>query len=69
MIYGRLAFNEFAESLGIALMFRAHQVFPDGVQTFFDEKLISIFSATYNNRVKPKIVHLEDGLKTEVIPI
>ena len=69
MTYGRLAFNEFAESLGIVLMFRAHQVFPDGVQTFFDEKLISVFSATYNNRVKPKIVHLGNGLKTEVIPI
>ncbi|MFX1261334.1 MAG: metallophosphoesterase [Promethearchaeota archaeon] len=69
MIYGRLAFNEFTESLGIALIFRAHQVFPDGIQTFFDERLISIFSASYNNRVEPKIARLRDGLKIELIQI
>jgi predicted phosphodiesterase len=68
-IFGRIAFNEFAESLGLSLMFRAHQVFPEGVQTFFDEKLISVFSSSYNNRVKPKIVHLKDGLKTDLIQI
>jgi diadenosine tetraphosphatase ApaH/serine/threonine PP2A family protein phosphatase len=68
-LYGRLAFNEFAELLGLNLMFRAHQVFPEGVQTFFDERLISVFSSAYNNRVKPKIVHLGDDLKTELIQI
>lgn len=68
-IYGRLAFNEFAESFELNLMFRAHQVFPEGVQTFFDGKLISVFSSAYNNRVKPKIVHLRDGLKTDLIQI
>ena len=68
-LYGRLAFNEFTESLGVNLMFRAHQVFPDGVKTFFDEKLISVFSSAYNNRVRPKIVHLREGLKIEIIPI
>lgn len=68
-IYGRLAFSEFVETLGLTLMFRAHQVFPDGIQTFFDNKLISVFSSAYNNRVKPKIVHLRDGLKTELIQI
>jgi hypothetical protein len=68
-IFGRIAFNEFAESLDLSLMFRAHQVFPDGIQTFFDQKLISVFSSAYNNRVKPKIVHLMNGLKTELIQI
>ncbi|MHA2021533.1 MAG: metallophosphoesterase [Candidatus Thorarchaeota archaeon] len=68
-IYGRLAFNEFAESFELKLMFRAHQVFPEGVQTFFDEKLISVFSSAYSNRVKPKIVYLRDGLKTDLIQI
>ncbi|MHA2040997.1 MAG: metallophosphoesterase [Candidatus Thorarchaeota archaeon] len=68
-IYGRLAFKEFSEALGLNLMFRAHQVFPDGVQTFFDDKLISVFSSAYNNRVNPKIAHLGDGLKTELIQI
>ncbi|MHA2140259.1 MAG: metallophosphoesterase [Candidatus Thorarchaeota archaeon] len=67
--YGRVAFKEFAESLGLNLMFRAHQVFPNGVETFFDEQLISVFSSSYNNRVKPKIVHLRDGLKTKLFPI
>ncbi len=68
-IFGRLAFNEFAESLGIVLMFRAHQVFPNGFQKFFDDKLISVFSARYHGRVKPKIAYLRDGLKTELIQI
>jgi hypothetical protein len=68
-IYGRLAFKEFSEALGLNLMFRAHQVFPDGVQTFFDDKLISVFSSAYNNRVNPKIAHLRDGLKTDLIQI
>jgi hypothetical protein len=68
-VFGRLAFNEFMESLGLTLMFRAHQVFPDGVKTFFDGKLISIFSSAYSNRVKPKIAFLRDGLKTELMQI
>lgn len=67
--YGRKAFDEFAHNLEINLMFRAHQVFPDGIQTFFDGRLISIFSTEYNGRVKPKVVRLGKNLQYEALPI
>ncbi|MFX0108797.1 MAG: metallophosphoesterase [Candidatus Hodarchaeota archaeon] len=58
-IFGRIAFDKFSKNLGVRLMFRAHQVFPDGVKFFFDRKLVSVFSSTYTNRVKAKVVRME----------
>ena len=45
-------------NIDVKIMFRAHEVFPDGYKTFFDNKLVSVFSATYGPRVKPKVVRL-----------
>lgn len=69
LTYGKRAFDSFSEDLGIKLMFRAHEVFPDGFQEFFDRKLVSIFSTEYYGRVNPKIVRLGRNLQYEVIPI
>ncbi|MHA1575800.1 MAG: metallophosphoesterase [Candidatus Thorarchaeota archaeon] len=57
-IFGKAAFTKFMEDIDAQVMFRAHQVFPQGYQTFFDKRLVSIFSATYGPRVQPKIVRL-----------
>ncbi|MHA2425992.1 MAG: metallophosphoesterase [Candidatus Thorarchaeota archaeon] len=67
--YGKKAFDQFSENLGVRLMFRAHQVFPEGTKEFFDGRLVSVFSSEYNGRVKPKIVRLGNGLNHETIPL
>ncbi|MDF1540240.1 MAG: metallophosphoesterase, partial [Candidatus Thorarchaeota archaeon] len=65
--FGRKAFDEFSENLGIKLMFRAHQVFPEGIKQFFDGKLVSVFSSEYKNRVRPKVVRLGKDYQYEVL--
>jgi serine/threonine-protein phosphatase PP1 catalytic subunit len=67
--YGKRAFEEFSKNLGVQLMFRAHQVFPEGTQVFFDGRLVSVFSSEYNGRVKPKVVRLGKSLNYEVISL
>ncbi|MHA1909116.1 MAG: metallophosphoesterase [Candidatus Thorarchaeota archaeon] len=67
--YGRKAFKQFSKNLNIHLMFRAHQVFPEGTQEFFEGKLVSVFSTEYNGRVKPKIVRLGKKLHYEPISL
>ncbi len=57
-VFGKTAFTEFMNNIDVKIMFRAHEVFPDGYKTFFDNKLVSVFSATYGPRVKPKVVRL-----------
>jgi len=67
--FGRKAFDEFAEKLGVTLMVRAHQVFPEGIMQFFDGKLVSVFSSEYNDRVKPKVVRLGRNLQYEALQL
>ncbi|MFW9847084.1 MAG: hypothetical protein ACFFD6_10065, partial [Candidatus Thorarchaeota archaeon] len=68
-IFGRIAFKEFAELIDIRLMIRAHQVFPDGVQTFFEKKLYSVFSTSYAGRVKPKILQIKEAHNPQPVQI
>ena len=68
-IYGRKAFDAFSANLGVKLIFRGHQVYPEGIKTFFDGQLASVFSATYRGRVSPKVVRLGKDLNYEPIPI
>jgi hypothetical protein len=56
--YGQIAFDAFMESIDAQVMFRAHEVIPEGYCTFFQKRLVSVFSATYMGRVQPKIVRL-----------
>jgi len=63
--FGKRAFTEFMENVDAQVMFRAHEVFPEGYKTFFDDKLVSVFSATYGTRVQPKIIRLTNDLAIE----
>ncbi|MGY5872469.1 MAG: metallophosphoesterase [Candidatus Thorarchaeota archaeon] len=56
--FGKAAFTKFMNNINAKIMFRAHQVFAPGFQTFFDQQLVSVFSATYGSRVQPKVVRL-----------
>jgi predicted phosphodiesterase len=56
--FGKAALTKFLNAIDVRIMFRAHEVFPEGYRTFFDSKLVSVFSATYGPRVKPKVVRL-----------
>jgi len=67
--YGRKAFDAFAKNLGVSLMIRAHEVFPEGYETFFDGKLVSVFSTEYNDRVKPKVLRIGKNHEFEPLPI
>jgi protein phosphatase len=67
--FGRIAFDEFLENLGLKIMIRAHEVFFEGVKTFFDGRLTSVFSATYRGAATPKVVRVGADLKTEIIPL
>ena len=67
--FGRLAFERFIKALGIKIFFRAHEVFPDGVQSFFDGRLYSVFSTSYNGRVNPKIIKYNGDSKIDFLPI
>ncbi|MBN2230124.1 MAG: serine/threonine protein phosphatase [Candidatus Thorarchaeota archaeon] len=67
--YGAEAFNRFMKDIDAKKMFRAHEVFPEGYRLFFNDRLISIFSATYGPRVRPKIVRLGSELSTELLSL
>jgi hypothetical protein len=56
--YGQVAFDTFMERIDAQVMFRAHEVIPEGYCTFFQGRLVSVFSASYMGRVQPKIVRL-----------
>ncbi|MFW9870898.1 MAG: metallophosphoesterase [Candidatus Thorarchaeota archaeon] len=63
--FGRIAFDEFSADFGIRFFFRAHEVFPEGIKTFFDNQLFSIFSASYRGMAVPKIVRLGGDFNIE----
>ena len=67
--FGRKAFDEFSEMFGIEKFIRAHEVAPDGIRTFFDDRLISVFSASSRGRSNPKVVRLGAALSIEPIEI
>jgi hypothetical protein len=56
--FGQEAFDSFMKNIEAQVMFRGHEVVPDGFLTFFQGRLISVFSASYLGRVTPKIVRL-----------
>ena len=68
-LYGKIGFTEFMKSIDAQIMFRAHQVFPKGIKRFFDNRLVSVFSATYGPRVKPKIVRMSRDLTIEALDL
>jgi protein phosphatase len=69
LFFGSIAFERFISDLGIKIFFRAHEVFPDGIQSFFDGKLYSVFSTSYSGRVNPKIIKFNADSKLDFLPI
>lgn len=67
--FGRKAFDEFSENFGIKKLIRAHEVAPDGIRTFFDGRLISVFSASSHCRANPKVARLGPNLAIESIDL
>ncbi len=67
--FGSIAFEEFLANLNVKLIFRAHEVFPEGIRTFFNGRLFSIFSASYHGVVSPKVIRLGGELNTESVPL
>jgi diadenosine tetraphosphatase ApaH/serine/threonine PP2A family protein phosphatase len=45
-VFGRKVFEEFCRVNNASLVFRGHQVFPEGVRKFFDKRFITVFSAS-----------------------
>lgn len=69
-VFGRDAFEKFAKENGIDLMIRAHEVFPEGYRYFFDEEILSIFSArNYVIPVNAKIAELSSGKDIKLIDV
>lgn len=67
--FGRTAFERFKEDLGISMMIRAHEAFKDGIQTFFDGSLVSLFSASYGGQTNPKFIRMGKDHHYEVLSI
>jgi predicted phosphodiesterase len=67
--FGQRAFDSFMGSIGAQIMFRAHEVVPEGYMFLFQKRLVSVFSASYAGRVKPKIVRLGDNATVEAISL
>jgi diadenosine tetraphosphatase ApaH/serine/threonine PP2A family protein phosphatase len=68
-IFGEKAFDEFCNQLDIKLLFRAHQVFPEGIKKFFEGRLVSVFSSRYRGRVNPKVARLGKNFQIEELAI
>jgi len=59
--FGKLAFEEFMERSDLRMLIRAHEFFPEGVRSFFDERLLSVFSCRYYGG-RPSAIRLKrDG--------
>ena len=67
--FGRKAFNEFSKNLGVKIMFRAHEVFPEGFKKFFDGRLFSVFSASYRGAAIPMVLRLGGDFKVKPIKL
>jgi predicted phosphodiesterase len=67
--YGQKAFDTFMMNIDAQMMFRGHEVVPNGYCTFFQDRLVSVFSASYLGRVNPKIVRFSKSGAIEPLDI
>jgi predicted phosphodiesterase len=67
--FGKTAFERFKQDFGVSMMIRAHEAFREGIQTFFDGELISLFSASYGGSTEPKFIRMGKEFKYEIFPI
>ncbi len=66
--FGWRAFHDFMESSGLSLLVRAHEFFPEGVRTFFEGRLLSVFSCRFYGGT-PAAVLMDEGLGWRMIPL
>jgi len=66
--FGRRAFEEFMERSDLRMLVRAHEFFPEGVRSFFDGRLLSVFSCRYYGG-KPSALRLSADGKWKPIPL
>ena len=68
--FGKEAFNEFIERNQIRSIIRSHEKFKNGYKTYFDNKLISIFtSSSYSRRVNTVVGVIDKDGNVEVMQI
>ncbi len=67
--FGLVAFQKFMGNLNLRLFIRAHEAFPEGIRTFFDGRLISIFSTSYGGRITPMIARIDSDLTVHAVEI
>lgn len=67
--FGRKAFDEFSDNLGVKIMFRAHEVVPEGIKMFFGDRLVSVFSSAYRGLTTPKVARLGAAFTIEYIEL
>lgn len=68
-LFGQKAFDDFCKNLSVHLLVRAHEVVPEGVASFFDGRLFSVFTASYGGRVDPKVLRVGPTLETESVSL
>ena len=69
--FGRDVFEKFMEKNKFKLMIRAHEVFPEGYNYYFDKKLLSLFTSIeyVGMYIKAKVATVTKELKVELIDL
>lgn len=68
--FGKDAFNRFAEKNEVDLVIRAHQAFSKGYRFFFDNRILSIFSAKdYVKPTEAKIAELGEDSSLRILSV
>ena len=69
-LFGKRAFDKFMEESGLKFMIRAHEVFENGYKFFFNNRLLSIFSArNYGMPIDAKVAELTRDREIKLIPV
>ncbi len=66
--FGRKAFQNFMENSKLKLLVRAHEFFPEGVRSFFEGGLLSVFSCRFYGGT-PAAVLMDEGLSWRFVPL
>lgn len=68
-LFGHKIVKRFMEDNGLKRIIRAHEFYPAGVQTLFDNRLITVFSCRFYPIQGPKAIILKGGEEWETIEL
>ncbi|OYT31785.1 MAG: serine/threonine protein phosphatase [Thermofilum sp. ex4484_79] len=68
-LYGRDAVEMFLQENGLEKIVRAHEYFYPGIKTFFDEKVITIFSCRYYPIESPKAILIDENNEISIMSL